>query len=86
MPKSTPDLSRISVDEIGRVVVPDDVLAAIDECFDIISAGGSNSECHNANGGCSNEFCQGSANSECLNVFCDGATNFYNCRQDVGDG
>ena len=74
------ELSQLSLDEDGRVVLSDDVLEELEKFAQICIAGGSNGTCGGStNSTCSNTFCSGSTNSTCSNISCGRARNQSRC-------
>jgi hypothetical protein len=61
--------SRIFVDDIGRVVLCDEALVAIESSFEIAAGMGTmNGTCNGNNNGCINQInCSGSSNAACSN-------------------
>lgn len=85
-------LSGITLDDAGRAILSDDVLADVEMSFETESAGGLNGSCNNtSNGNCFNATsCVGSSNSShCTNqTQCSGTLNPRICEgyQEVGCG
>ena len=82
MPTTKPDLTGLALDELGRVILHDEVLDEIEKCSTTLSAGGYNGWCYQStNGYCKNGECGGSTNgSHCTNEsYCGGATNHRFC-------
>jgi uncharacterized protein (DUF983 family) len=76
------DLSTITLDEIGRAVLSDDILSEIEALVDVPSAGGLNGYCPgSSNGSCFNTYCNVSSNgANCTNqIECNDAKNFRSC-------
>ena len=82
------DVISLGLDDLGRVVLSDDLLDAVDQCDHIVSAG-ANTECggYSSNASCTNYSCGGSSNGWCTNTLqCDGTANYLYCRNDVSGG
>jgi hypothetical protein len=79
-PMSKPgiDVATLAIDELGRMVLSDDLLAVIEASPHIVSAG-ANSGCV-PNSGCTNGSCGGSSNQICTNTVCNGASNTHYCN------
>ncbi len=79
------DLKSFALDELGRVILPDHLIAKIDANPNIASAGGewTNTSCAGSyNPSCSNlSACGGSSNWSCSNSFnCNYSSNASSCR------
>jgi hypothetical protein len=74
------DVAALTIDELGRTILPDDMLDRI-EAFDPILSAGANGSCGGStNASCSNGACGGSSNQWCSNTFaCYGASNHNYC-------
>jgi hypothetical protein len=74
------DLACLGVDELGRVVLSDDLLVRLEECASIVSAGANLSCPNSSNTNCTNGACGGSTNGSCTNqISCGGASNARFC-------
>lgn len=73
------DLEGLGVDDLGRAVLPDDLLELVDRSEHVLSAGGStNGPCGGStNSSCSNGSCTSTSNGSCSNVACGGSTNRF---------
>jgi len=76
------DMSDLSLDSLGRVVLSDELLEQIDRTVAIIAGEGSNTSCGgSANGSCTNGSCGSSVNGSCTNAAsCNGSANLYTCK------
>lgn len=83
MPDTRTDLASLALDALGRVVLSDNLLAALGGFEGTISAGGTNVQCGcpgGTNTGCNNTECPGTSNVQCVNsVTCEFATNYVLC-------
>lgn len=79
------DVSLVGLDGLGRIVLSDDLLAALEESQGPISAGESNHHCPGPgeiNHSCSNTYCDNSSNGMCTNTaVCGEALNLAICKQ-----
>ena len=76
------DVRTLSLDHLGRVVLPDAVLEQIEVFEDTLVAGGANLHCNGtANASCTNASCGNTANGLCTNqVSCSGSANLVSCN------
>jgi hypothetical protein len=74
-------LNSLVLDELGRVVLPDDVIQDLGDLGSMAVAGSNGLNCGNTtNGGCSNGGCSYSVNTiSCSNTSCQGSTNDIRC-------
>jgi hypothetical protein len=81
MPKSEIDISAMTLDELGRVVLSDAMLERVEKHDQLLSAGGSNLQCGGStNGSCTNSACSGSTNGSCTNqITCGASSNSSSC-------
>jgi len=79
------DLSSVSLDRLGRVVLSEALLDHIERYDAVLSAAGYNTSCGNTvNGGCTNGSCNGTANGSCSNqVSCTSSANLYTCKSNA---
>jgi hypothetical protein len=77
-------LETLTLDELGRTCLPDELLEQIESHQNIISAGtGTNPACNNTqNGACENWSCGGSSNTSCSNTVSCGSTSNSRCFDD----
>lgn len=73
-------VSAVKLDELGRVILPDEVISEIEKHTECLIAG-ANLRCGGtSNAACTNGSCNGSANMACSNmVTCGQATNVIAC-------
>lgn len=82
MPNTRIDIGTLGLDELGRVILSDDLLDMIEGCDDIQSAGANGPCVGTTNGACTNSMCSNSANGSCTNtVSCSFAHNVH-CYDD----
>jgi hypothetical protein len=67
MSKSGIDVAKLGIDELGRTILPDDLLDRIEACEHTLSAGANGACWNTSNTGCSNVLCNGSWNTGCSN-------------------
>lgn len=81
------DLSDLSLDEMGRVILSADLLERIQDCDSQLTAAGSNYNCGGtANGGCTNTRCNDSLNGTCTNLMtCGSSANSFNCKSPLSE-
>jgi hypothetical protein len=80
MSKSGIDVARLALDELGRTVLPDDLLDQIMACEHTLSAGANGSCWGTSNAGCSNGACGDSTNWSCTNYdYCGYSSNHHYC-------
>lgn len=75
-------IDNLSLDELGRAVLSDEIIKLIEDNDKLLSAGGTNWRCNGtANGACSNAQCNESMNASCSNQStCSGSANMYACQ------
>jgi hypothetical protein len=82
MTKPVIDVATLALDELGRTLLPDELLDQIEASESMLSSGGQNAccQCGSTNGGCSNGHCDNTSNGGCINsISCVGATNSHYC-------
>jgi hypothetical protein len=80
MAKPGIDVAALAIDELGRTVLPDELLDQIEACESLLSAGANLSCPGGTNGGCSNGSCGNSTNGFCTNSStCFGAMTVAYC-------
>lgn len=74
-------LHDLTLDELGRVTLPEDLFEEIGHIGFLAVAGSNGGSCNGTiNGGCSNGGCSYSSNSySCSNTTCVGSTNDLRC-------
>lgn len=75
------ELEAFALDELGRVVLSEEMIDRIDCCQTMISAGANISCTGSSNGSCTNSsYCSDSTNSWCTNSFtCTNSINSWSC-------
>lgn len=74
------DFALLSLDELGRVVLSDEMLMQIQDCSEILSSGANWSCNGTTNSSCTNNNCGNSTNGSCTNNWvCPGTTNSQQC-------
>ena len=81
MAQSPSKLNSLVLDDLGRVVLPDELVQEIGDLGYLAVAGSNGGNCNGTlNGGCSNGGCNYSSNSySCSNGTCAGSTNDTRC-------
>jgi hypothetical protein len=75
-------LNTLQIDNLGRIILTDDIINLIEDHDQLISSGGTNWRCNGtANGSCSNALCSESLNGSCTNQSaCGSSANAFSCQ------